>query len=152
MIQIPAQAVDVVKRFEGLYRKVTFTPPIQVVPYLCPANFWTIGWGHLCAKDHPQIDEYQAEVYIQADLQGALTDTLVFCPVLASEPERRLAAIISFTFNLGATRLKSSTLRRRINERRWGEAAVELRKWVYGGGRKLPGLIARREVEALMVL
>jgi lysozyme len=152
MMLLPVAAVTVVKRFEGLYRQVKFTHPIQVVPYLCPASFWTIGYGHLCRQDHPPIDEDQAETYLAADLRGALIDTLIYCPVLYSEPESRLAAIVSFTFNLGGTRLKSSTLCRRINARRWVEAADELRKWVYGGGKKLNGLVARREVEALMLL
>jgi GH24 family phage-related lysozyme (muramidase) len=40
----------------------------------------------------------------------ALTGALRDCPVLASEPEGRLAAIVDFTFNLGAVRLQTSTL------------------------------------------
>jgi GH24 family phage-related lysozyme (muramidase) len=35
---------------------------------------------------------------------------------LAMEPEERLAAIVDFTFNLGAGRLQTSTLRRRVNQ------------------------------------
>jgi lysozyme len=59
--------------------------------------------------------------------------------VLATEPEHRLAAIVDFTFNLGAGRLQTSTLRRRINQQDWASAAQELRRWVYGGGKVLPG-------------
>ncbi len=73
--------------------------------------------------------------------------TLRYCPVLAAEPEGRLAAIVDFTFNLGAGRLQTSTLRRRINQQDWSSAALELRRWVYGGGRVLPGLVLRREAE-----
>ncbi|MDL1891227.1 lysozyme, partial [Nitrospirales bacterium NOB] len=29
----------------------------------------------------------------------------------------------------------------------WVAAAQELRRWVYGGGKVLPGLVARREAE-----
>jgi PAS domain S-box-containing protein len=43
----------------------------------------------------------------------------------------RLAAIVDFTFNLGAGRLQTSTLRRRINQRDWSSAGQELRRWVY---------------------
>ncbi|MFN3298338.1 lysozyme, partial [Caldimonas sp.] len=71
-----------------------------------------------------------------------------YCPVLATEPEGRLAAIVDFTFNLGAGRLQTSTLRRRINQRNWESAAQELPRWVHGGGRVLPGLVARRQSEA----
>ena len=73
--------------------------------------------------------------------------TLRFCPVLATEPEGRLAAIVDFTFNLGAGRLQTSTLRRRVLQRDWPAAATELRRWIYGGGRVLPGLVLRRQAE-----
>jgi lysozyme len=77
---------------------------------------------------------------------------LRYCPVLATEPEGRLAAIVDFTFNLGAGRLQTSTLRRRVNQRDWIAANQELRRWVYGGGKVLPGLIARREVEVALLV
>jgi hypothetical protein len=53
--------------------------------------------------------------------------------VLAIQPEPHLAAIVDFTFNLGAGRLQTSTLPRRINERDWDAARTEIRRWVYGG-------------------
>jgi lysozyme len=81
----------------------------------------------------------------------ALDATLRFCPVLATEPEGRLAAIVDFTFNLGAGRLQTSTLRHRVNQRDWLAAATELRRWIYGGGKALPGLIVRREAEVRLV-
>ena len=82
-----------------------------------------------------------------------MTAALRYCPVLATEPESRLAAIVDFTFNLGAGRLQTSTLRRRVNQRDWNAAASELRRWIYGGGRVLPGLVARRQAEiALKIL
>jgi len=71
--------------------------------------------------------------------------------VLATEPEGRLAAIVDFTFNLGAGRLQTSTLRRRVNQRDWPGAAQELRRWIYGGGRMLPGLVLRREAEVSLL-
>ena len=77
--------------------------------------------------------------------------TLRFCPVLASEPESRLAAIVDFTFNLGAGRLQTSTLRRRVNQRDWDAASHELRRWVYGGGKVLSGLVARRDAECRLI-
>lgn len=64
----------------------------------------------------------------------------------------RLAAITDFTFNLGAGRLQTSTLRRRINERNWEEAGDELLRWTRGGGRVLPGLVRRREAERALLL
>ena len=151
MIEMPQAAIDLAKRFEGFERRVKRGIEITAVPYICPAGFWTIGYGHLCDSKHPPITEAEAEVYLARDLQTALAATLRYCPVLATEPERRLAAIVDFTFNLGAGRLQTSTLRRRVNQRDWIAAGQELRRWVYGGGRVLPGLITRRVAESALL-
>ena len=152
MIEVPKAAVDLAKRFEGFERKAKRGVEITAIPYICPAGFWTIGYGHLCDPKHPPITEAEAEIYLAHDLQTALVATLRYCPVLATEPEGRLAAIVDFTFNLGAGRLQASTLRRRINQRDWVAAGKELRRWVYGGGKVLPGLVARRQAEIFLLI
>jgi len=150
VIAVPQAAIDLAKRFEGFHR-VPKNDPGRAYPYVCPAGYWTIGYGHLCDPKHPPITEGEAEVYLAQDLKAALAATLRYCPVLAIEPEERLAAIVDFTFNLGAGRLQTSTLRRRINQRDWVTAGEELRRWVYGGGKVLPGLVARREAEITLL-
>jgi lysozyme len=144
---IPQTAIDLAKRFEGFHRVPKDDTQGCAYPYICPAGFWTIGYGHLCKSDHPPISEDEGEIYLTQDLQTAFHATLRYCPVLATEPEGRLAAIVDFTFNRGAGRLQTSTLRRRVNQRDWASAAQELRRWIYGGGRVLPGLVTRREAE-----
>ena len=152
MIKVPQAAIELAKRFEGFERKVKRGIEIAAVPYICPAGFWTIGYGLLCDPKHPPITEAEAEVYLARDLLTALAGTLRYCPVLAAEPEGRLAAIVDFTFNLGAGRLQTSTLRRRVNQRDWAAAGQELRRWVYGGGKVLPGLVARRQAEIFLLV
>jgi len=147
---MPQVAVDLAKRFEGFHR-VPKSDPGRAHPYVCPAGFWTIGYGHLCDQTHPPISEAEGEAYLARDLMTALDATLRFCPLLATQPEGRLAAIVDFTFNLGAGRLQTSTLRRRVNQQDWLAVGQELRRWVYGGGRVLPGLKARRDAEALLL-
>ena len=151
MIEVPQSAIELAKRFEGFHR-VPKLDPGHAHPYLCPAGYWTIGYGHLCAPEQPPITEEMGEAYLAADLQIALLATLKYCPVLASEPEGRLAAIVDFTFNLGAGRLQTSTLRRKINQRDWHSSAYELGRWVRGGGRILNGLVARRAAEQQLLL
>jgi lysozyme len=109
---------------------------------------WVAG---TLTQDHPPITLDEAEAYLAQDLVRALNATLRYCPVLATEPEQRLAAIVDFTFNLGAGRLQTSTLRRRINQRDWSGVKTELRRWIYGGGKVLPGLVSRRMAEALLI-
>jgi len=55
-------------------------------------------------------------------------------------------------YNCGAGALQASTLRRRINSRDWPRAQAEMRRWVRGGGRVLPGLVTRRAIEAGMLV
>ena len=138
---VPKASIELAKRFEGFSSR----------PYICPAGYWTIGYGHLCKPDHPRITREQGLAYLEADLGKALMATLRYCPVLATESEARLAAIVDFTFNLGAGRLQTSTLRRRINARDWPGAVTQLMRWVHGGGRVLPGLVARRKAEAALL-
>ena len=151
MIKVPQAAIDLAKHFEGFHR-VPREDPDRAHPYICPAGFWTIGYGHICDAQHPPITEAEAEVYLARDLQTALVATLRYCPALVTEPDGRLAAIVDFTFNLGAGRLQTSTLRRRINQQDWSSAATELGRWVRGGGSVLPGLVVRRQAEALLIV
>jgi lysozyme len=150
MIAVPQAAVELAKRFEGFHR-VPKNDPGRAYPYVCPAGYHTIGFGHLCKPDHPPITQEEAEAYLALDLVKALNATLRYCPVLATEQENRLAAIVDFTFNLGAGRLQTSTLRRRVNMRDWSSATQELCRWVYGGGKMLPGLVARRQAEVALL-
>ncbi len=150
MIEVPQAAIDLAKRFEGFCR-VPKSDPGRAYPYICPAGFWTIGYGHLCDAKHLPITQAQAEDYLSRDLITALNATLRYCPALTTQSEGRLAAIVDFTFNLGAGRLQTSTLRRRVNQRDWTAAGQELRRWVYGGGKVLPGLMLRREAEVYLM-
>jgi lysozyme len=151
VIAVPQAAVELAKRFEGFHRVPKSDPLRRAHPYICPAGFWTVGFGHLCKRDHPPITEMEAEVYLAQDLTTALAATLRYCPMLATESELRLAAIVDFTFNLGGGRLQTSTLRRRINQREWSGAAQELQRWIYGGGKALPGLVSRRQAESVLL-
>ena len=151
MIAVPQAAVELAKRYEGFHR-VPKNDPGRAYPYICPAGYWTIGYGHLCDPKHPPITEAEAEVYLAQDLMTALAATLRYCPVLVTESTDQLAAIVDFTFNLGAGRLQTSTLRLRINQRDWPCAALELERWVYGGAKVLPGLVARRQAEVTMLV
>jgi lysozyme len=137
--------------FEGFHRVVARRPVVLAAPYLCPAGYWTIGYGHLCSKNHPAITLEEGERLLNLDLATAWGAALRQCPRLAVQSPERQAVIVDFVFNLGEGRLRSSTLRKRIAADRWDLVPHELRKWVWGGGRKLPGLIRRREAEIALL-
>lgn len=58
-------------------------------PYLCPAGYWTIGYGHLCDKDHSPITREQGGQYLAEDLLDALRDVERLAPNLKDEPDHR---------------------------------------------------------------
>jgi len=132
----------IIRRFEGFRSK----------PYLCPAGVWTIGYGSTrgITKDHPPVTEKQAEVMMRLDALGSYQQALELSPVLSNHP-MIACAIADFIYNLGAGRYRASTLRRKVAERNWPEVCEQLARWVWGGGKKLPGLVARRAVEVRLV-
>lgn len=146
---LPADLIPLLKRFEGLHR---LGKDGMVYPYICPAGYPTQGFGILVSSMAVSpITPEQAEAILQVEALKHLQQTLPLSPGLMAEPDRRLAAIVSFVFNLGAGRYKGSTLRKRVNAKDWEGAAAEMGKWVWGGGRKLPGLIIRRAAEAALL-
>ncbi len=137
---IPAALLALIRKFEGLRLK----------PYLCPAGVPTIGYGHT-GKDvtlsMAPISEPVAEALMHQDAEVFMRAAGNLSPVLWFDEDKH-AAIADFCFNLGSSRYKASTLKRRIDAGDWEGACDELQKWVWGGGRKLPGLVARRAAEA----
>ena len=73
MIEVPQATIELVKCFEGFECKVKRGIVITAVPYICPAGFWTIGYGHLCDPNHPPITQEEAEAYLARDLQTPQT-------------------------------------------------------------------------------
>lgn len=142
-----ATTAALARRFEGFYSS----------PYLCPAGVPTIGYGATYYEDgttvtlhDAPISKEKAEALLLWMVRTRYLPAVVkLCPG-ADTPEC-LAALIDFTFNLGAGNLRASTLRRRVNAKQWADVPAELRKWVKGGGRVLAGLVKRREAEVLLV-
>lgn len=132
--------LELIRRFEGL----------RLRAYYCPAGVLTCGYGSTGPDIKPDTvwTKEQAELRMRRDADVFAAGTLRLCPNLEGPA---LAAVADFAYNLGLTRLKGSTLRRKVNAGDWAGARVELLKWVRGGGRVLPGLVLRRQVEAALL-
>ena len=147
----PANAISLCKRYEGFHK---VGKDYLAYPYLCPAYVWTIGFGTTrfpngirVSKDTLPITEAEAETYLVNELIRSTMQAIGLSPILAQSDER-LGAVASFIYNLGAANYARSTFRVRVNEQDWSNARIECRKWVWGGGRRLPGLVIRRNEEA----
>ena len=130
------KGIPIIKQYEGL----------KLEAYLCPAGIPTIGYGHTRGvKLGQRVSAAQAEVFLDHDYEEAedAVKRLITVPLT----DNQLGALTSFVFNLGEGRLLGSTLRRKLNSGDYKGAAAEFDKWVYSGGKKLNGLIARRAAE-----
>jgi lysozyme len=142
-----AVAAALCRRFEG------FLPR----PYLCPAGVPTIGYGStryldgraVKLTDAPISRETAERLLLVTVRRTYLPAVLALCPGITDA--QRLAALIDFVYNLGSGNLRASTLRRKVNAGDWTSVPAELRKWVNGGRRRLPGLILRREAECALL-
>lgn len=138
MTQVLAIAAPLVKKFEGL----------RLTAYKCPADVWTIGYGHT-GKDVVQglkWTQAQADAALMDDMAVALCD--VRKKVTRQLNDNQLAALVSFVFNLGGGAFGGSTLLKKINSGDIAGAGKEFGKWINAGGKPLPGLVKRRSAEA----
>ena len=142
-----SRALPVITQFEGL----------RLRPYLCPAGVWTVGLGsvryldgsRVRPTDPPITREHAYAMAVEQLRREYLPAVLRLCPGIDSYD--RMAGVLSWTYNCGVGALRASTLRRRINAGDWPGAQAEMRRWVRGGGRVLPGLVLRRQAEAAML-
>ena len=125
------------KEFEGLRKEA----------YYDAAGVPTIGYGHTKGvRMGDVISEYWAEMFLKADLYDVekQVDSL---GLDLNQPQ--FDALVSFAFNLGFYKLKTSTLLKTIREGGSIRAIKkEFKKWIYAGGKIQLGLVKRRDWEA----
>jgi lysozyme len=130
----------------------------RVRPYYCPAAVPTIGFGSIWRMDgtrveitDPPITRAEATALMRREIEGKCLPAVSRLITVSLHP-LSTGALVSFVFNLGAGALKSSGLRRAVNEQRWEDVPAEFAKWRLAGGRVLRGLELRRAAEAQMFL
>lgn len=139
--QVISLSAAICRFFEGLFLK----------KYYCPAGFPTIGYGHVCREDQPDITEEQAEEMLIDDLEVRLPFLLKDSPGLITDGVKKAAAILDFNFNLGRTRYKASTLKKQVDTKNWPEVEYQLSCWVYANKRKLEGLVKRSKARIALI-
>ena len=144
MIIVNQNCIDIIKSFEGLFLK----------PYLCPANVATIGYGTIRYPNGTKvrmtdvaITEAKAMEYLMFEINQK---SRAIDPMLREDlTGNQFAALISFAYNLGEGALRKSTLLKVVNATPLSpQIRTEFQKWVYADGKKLNGLLRRRNAEA----
>jgi lysozyme len=147
-MRLSRQGADFIARFEGCVLHL----------YNDPSNNATIGVGHLVhmgpingsepAEFKRGITRQRALELLQQDAANAAR--AVRQAITPPLKQTEFDALVSFTFNCGEGSLRTSTLRRKLNAGNRSAVQSELMKWIFSGGKKLPGLVRRRRAEGML--
>ena len=132
--------INKIKEFEGFKATAYKAIPSE--------KFLTIGYGHYGAdvRKDMRITKDAATELLKKDLapiERYLSGTT------GIDNQFKFDACVDFCFNLGMGNFSGSTLRKKILAHApEKEIRAEFMRWVYGGGKRLPGLVKRRTWEA----
>jgi GH24 family phage-related lysozyme (muramidase) len=119
------------------------------------ADYCTVGYGHLIKRapcNGTEPDEFRKGLTEQQEsdlLVGDMATAQYAVITLVHVPMRdgQFAALADFTFNVGSTNFRDSTLLKAVNEEQVDRIAPQFRRWVLAGGKPWQGLQQRREAE-----
>lgn len=128
-------ALQFTARFEG-YSAFTYGDPVGIK---------TIGHGHVIKPgEHIAEPLLPLDAYALLQKDAAIAAKGVNRAVAVPLRQSQFDALNDFQFNTGA--LGRSTLLKKVNSR--GDVSAEFAKWVYAQGKRLAGLVVRRQAEA----
>jgi lysozyme len=136
------------KASQLLINKLKVFEGCELVAYQDAVGVWTIGIGHTAGvKKGQTVTLHQAEVLCKGDLLKVET---YLNSLKISFTQGQFDALCDFAFNLGIGALGNSTLLRKIriniNDK---TIPSEFVRWVHAGDKVLPGLVKRRDWEAM---
>lgn len=145
-MQTSEKGIALIKQFEGC----------KLTAYMDSVGVWTIGYGWTQPVDGKPIragmtiKQETAERLLKTGLVSYESDVSRLVKVGLTQGQ--FDALVSFTYNLGARSLSTSTLLRKLNAGDYAGAADEFLRWNKAGGKVLNGLTRRREAERALFL
>lgn len=141
----------IIRQFEGC----------ELTAYADPGSGgepWTIGWGSTVyadgspVREGDTISQATADQLLDRKIGEARAAVIRLLPMAAGWAAPQQAALISFTYNVGAGALEASTLRKRLMAGQDPSAVIreELPRWNKGGSGVMEGLVRRREAEVAL--
>lgn len=138
--------MSLLEQFEGL----------RLEAYLDSASIYTIGYGTIKypdgskVKKGDKITKAQAKEHKLHDLKDfeSTVNTSVTVPLTQNQYD----ALVSLSYNIGSGAFKNSTLLKKLNSGDYKGAAEQFLAWNKAGGKKVQGLVNRREAERNLFL
>jgi len=140
------KGVDLICEFEGK----------RLSAYDDGVGVWTIGFGTIKYPNGVRVKKgdtctlEQAKEYMRHDLIEFEHTVNSSVKVLLSQ--NQFDALVSLSYNIGSSAFKSSTLVKKLNTGDYQGAADQFNVWVNAGGKRMQGLVNRRDKEKLLFL
>ena len=145
-MSVSNKGVDLICEFEGK----------RLVAYDDGVGVWTIGFGTIKYPNGVRVKEGdtctldQAKEYMRHDLIEF--EHTVNSSVKVPLNQNQFDALVSLAYNIGSNAFKSSTLVKKLNAGDYQGAADQFNAWVNAGGKRMQGLVNRRDREKLLFL
>ena len=120
--------------------------------YIDPVGIATVCFGHTGSDVVPGKTYTTDECIKKLNKDTAKAEAVVRKCIKVPMKFYQEAALISFEYNVGEGAFCKSTLVKKFNAGDYTGGCNELSRWVYAGGKKLPGLVTRRERERQVCL
>jgi len=135
-MKINDAGLELIKSFEGC----------RLVAYKCPADVWTIGYGHTAGVyEGMVITQAQADNMLKSDMKKY--EKYVTDNVKIPLNENQFSALVSFCYNCGVGNLKTL-----VKNRTSAQIADAMILYNKASGKVLTGLVRRREAERKLFL
>lgn len=145
-MSVSNKGVDLICEFEGK----------RLVAYDDGVGVWTIGFGTIKYPSGNRVKKgdtctlEQAKEYMRHDLIEF--EHTVNSSVKVPLNQNQFDALVSLAYNIGSSAFKSSTLVKKLNTGDYQGAADQFNVWVNAGGKRMQGLVNRRDREKLLFL
>lgn len=131
--------------WDSVMHIIKLSESLQLDAYVCPAGYWTVGYGHLITSR----DEYLMNGIVEAQADSLLRVDLEYCEEFVHKHLKlegnQLKAISLFCFAFGSAKLYRSTLFKKIKARE--PIDDEIMKWCKLNGKKSQRLLQARQLE-----
>lgn len=141
--KVSSDGLDFIAKHEGL----------RLSAYLCPAKVLTIGYGTTRYPNGNRVKQGEkiTKEYALELLKHDVNNFELAVDAMATDKlnQNQFDALVSFAYNLGSDALRKSTLLKLVNNNHNDpRIRKEFQRWVFANGKKLGGLIRRRQDEA----
>jgi len=141
LLAMLALAAPLVGHFEGK----------RNLPYWDSAHIRTVCRGHTGSIEERRYTDPECEAIFNVDLTSHAMGAAQCVPGIENKPAI-WAASASLSFNIGVKRFCASSAARHFRTGNWRAGCTALGAYQFAGGKRLPGLVRRREAEVKLCL